>query len=223
MIIDQHYLEGVFAETEFRHQRPGKSEKRSDYVNSTIFNDLESFRILEEVNTQALNSFPIDILGLMDLPEINHDWYQFEFNKGFSDDTQAKSLTAEVMFQYNYKRYFNPIELLNGYQMLNRIGLQQYSEHGTVLPEDEQINRDPQKIVDIFTKLNHQQDDRRYDFKFVTNLMTPSFALTLIEKALVNDRKFGRFRNFRKTALIMDGKDVITSNMDLVPVIMQPF
>ena len=77
--------------------------------------------------------------------------------------------------------------------------------------------------MDIFTKLNHQQDDRRYDFKFVTNLMTPSFALTLIEKALVNDRKFGRFRNFRKTALIMDGKDVITSNMDLVPVIMQPF
>jgi len=46
-------------------------------------------------------------------------------------------------------------------------------------------------------------------------MRTPMFELTLIERALVNDEKFGRFFNFRKKGLVMDGKDPICSNMDL--------
>ena len=45
----------------------------------------------------------------------------------------------------------------------------------------------------------------------------------MIERVLVNDQKLNRFRNFRKSGLLMDGKDVITSNMDLKPVILLPF
>ena len=90
-IIDQHHMEGIVVETEFRHQRlkelkegeevephKRKEDLRSDYVNSGIFNDLESYRILEEVNNNALNSMPLDIMGLMDVPEINDEWFQLE-------------------------------------------------------------------------------------------------------------------------------------------------
>jgi hypothetical protein len=58
-----------------------------------------------------------------------------------------------------------------------------------------------------------------YDFKFIKDLRTPEFALTIIDRALVNDEKPGRFSNLRKKGLIMDGKDPITSNMDLQSVI----
>lgn len=36
-MIDQQNIEGVFAETEFRHTREG--ELRSDYVNTVMFDD----------------------------------------------------------------------------------------------------------------------------------------------------------------------------------------
>lgn len=48
----------------------------SDHVNSDMFNEWESFEILREANTSCLNSMPLDIVALMDVPEINHDWYQ---------------------------------------------------------------------------------------------------------------------------------------------------
>ena len=170
-------MEGIVVETEFRHQRlkelredeevephKRKEDLRSDYVNSGIFNDLESYRILEEVNNNALNSMPLDIMGLMDVPEINDEWFQLEQgSKGMAiDDSSSKSLlSAEVMFNKNYKRYFCPIELLNGYQMLNRIGIYKQEDFDTTLgdinqDDETRINRDPQKIVDIFSKVNNQ-------------------------------------------------------------------
>ena len=58
-----------------------------------------------------------------------------------------------------------------------------------------------------------------YDFKFIKDLRTPLFALTVIERAFINDEKFPRYRNMRKMGVIQDGKDVITSNLDLQSVL----
>ena len=61
-----------------------------------------------------------------------------------------------------------------------------------------------------------------YDFKFLKDLRTPTFALTVIDRALINDDYAGRFQNLRKKGLIMDGKDPIASNMDLQSVMQYP-
>ena len=65
---------GVYAETQFKNQREG--DLTSDHVNCDIFNDWESHEILREANIIALNALTLDIAALMDVPEINHHWYQ---------------------------------------------------------------------------------------------------------------------------------------------------
>lgn len=72
-VIEQHHFNGIYAETEFKHQRG--LDLLSDHINSQLFNNNESNHILSIVNNQALNSFPLDFLGLMDLPQINKNWF----------------------------------------------------------------------------------------------------------------------------------------------------
>jgi hypothetical protein len=66
----------------------------------------------------------LDFLGLMDLPQINVQWYQRE-GQQFNLDDYSKQviLKAEDIIHKNQKRYFNAWEFLNGYQMMNQIGL----------------------------------------------------------------------------------------------------
>lgn len=71
-IIDQHDIQGVYVETQFKHLI--KNDLTSDYVNSRIFDNSQSYRLLRETNINALNSFPNDFLGLMEVPEINNEW-----------------------------------------------------------------------------------------------------------------------------------------------------
>lgn len=53
-------------------------------------------------------------------------------------------------------------------------------------------------------------------------MRTPVFCLSIIERALRNDPTTQRFSSLRKKGLVMDGKDTITSNMDLESVMQYP-
>ena len=116
-----------------------------------------------------MNSLPIDIIGFMDLPEINDRWFREHYSKLLDLENLSKKpiLNAELVFQKNYKRFFNAMELLNGFQMLNRIGLEELGD------KDTKEIRDPEDIIQIFAKLNKQQDERKYDFKFIKDIRTP--------------------------------------------------
>lgn len=70
-----------------------------------------------------MNSFPIDYIGLMDLPEINKEWFISESQEFNIDQVSKPLLDTDDLFHKNYKRYFCAHEILNGFQMLNRIGL----------------------------------------------------------------------------------------------------
>ena len=67
-------FKGVYVETQFKNQR--ENDPSSDYVNTLLFNEWESFEILRDSNVCLLNSLPIDIIAFMDVPEINKKWFQ---------------------------------------------------------------------------------------------------------------------------------------------------
>lgn len=116
--IDQHDVQGVFVESQFKHQIRG--DLTSDYVNSRIFDNNQSYQLLRETNVNALNSFPNDFVGLMDVREINNEWLQrdrTEFN--IEDMKRYIPLKVEDILYRNYKRYFNAWEFMNGFQILN--------------------------------------------------------------------------------------------------------
>lgn len=83
----------------------------SDYLNSGIFNEWESYEILREANFSCLNSLPLDFLALMDHPDINHFWFQIQNSKSVNFESPLN--TTELM-NNNFKRFFSPSELLGG-------------------------------------------------------------------------------------------------------------
>lgn len=72
-IINQQFISGVYAETQFKHIID--DDLTSDTINSKIFKNSQSFSLLREANMNVLNSIPLDFIGLMDMPLINHEWY----------------------------------------------------------------------------------------------------------------------------------------------------
>ena len=63
---------------------------------------------------------PIDFIGLMDLPEINDEWFQLQKNLtqniAFEEQQSNEKLKLEASTMLkNYKRYFNAYEILNGF------------------------------------------------------------------------------------------------------------
>lgn len=73
-LIKQHLLSGAYVETQFKHRQKGILT--SDYINSSLFDDQQSYEILKEANMNAFNSLPIDYVALMDVPEIIDKWFQ---------------------------------------------------------------------------------------------------------------------------------------------------
>ena len=45
-------------------------------MNVGLFDDQQSYELLREANANAFNSLPIDLISLMDVPELIDEWYQ---------------------------------------------------------------------------------------------------------------------------------------------------
>ena len=88
--------------------------------------------------------------------------------------------------------------------------------------QENQFKRDPYKVKRLFQNLNTQQKDLLWDFKFLKDMRTPTFTLSLIERVLINDQILHRFESFRKIGSLMDGRDVITANLDHQSTIQYP-
>ena len=121
-------------------------------------------------------------------------------------DNQEHLLKTDTFIHKNYKRYFNAWEFLNGFHIINLIGISKNE-------------RRMQMICDIFHKVNNQHDDRQYDFKFIKDLTTPVFAMTLLERAFTSDTNFTRMQTSRTLGILQDGKDIIGTNMDLQSIV----
>lgn len=141
-MIEQHNIQGVYVETQFKNVIA--DDLNSDFICTGIYNDDEIYSTLRETNMVAMNSCPIDFLGLMELPEINDDWFQ-RYRKEYTlDDSSDKiNLELEKALHRNYKRYFSCWEILKGEAMINQVGLNINHE-----------NRDQYKIIHVFKRLN---------------------------------------------------------------------
>lgn len=135
-----------------------------------------------------------------------------------------------MLFQYNYKRFFSVCELFDGFQIFFKYGLRESTNQTDVSNENENqtdmsnkkdnlSKRDPHRIQTLFNSLNKLEEDTYYDFKFIKDLRTPRFALTLLEKVLSSDEKYDRMDHFQKQGLYMQSNDVIRTNLNQQSVI----
>lgn len=87
-------MKGIFVETQFKHTVA--NDFQSDFVNSDIFSDWESYQILNEANHNLLNSLPIDFIGIMDVPQILFEYQHKNLKPGEAD---IEILEVKKLFQ----------------------------------------------------------------------------------------------------------------------------
>ena len=109
-----------------------------------------------------------------------------------------------MLFQDNLLRYFQNDELYHGLKRIELMSTQQIQE---VI---ESIN---------LSFVNRTKSGINETFKFITDYNTNEFSLSLLERMMINDKSYYRYKRLKAHKLILDLRNLIGYNLNMESII----